>query len=97
MIVEARRLVCANHDCRAEIIVVKKPVIKTKTYVVHAEASSRRSIIRPRLQLSENYRTIFISSQLEDKPKLVRAFHYSFYATNERCVFAEYQAVKTAY
>jgi hypothetical protein len=30
MIVEARRLVCANHDCRAEIIVVKKPVIENQ-------------------------------------------------------------------
>jgi len=25
MIVEAKRLVCTNHECRAEIIVVRKP------------------------------------------------------------------------
>lgn len=28
MIVEAERLVCANHECRAEIIVVKKPALE---------------------------------------------------------------------
>ena len=28
MIVEAKRLVCANHECRAEIIVVKKPALE---------------------------------------------------------------------
>jgi len=28
MIVEAKRLVCTNHECRAEIIVVKKPPIE---------------------------------------------------------------------
>jgi hypothetical protein len=28
MIVEAKRLICTNHECRAEIIVVKKPSIE---------------------------------------------------------------------
>jgi len=28
MIVEAERLVCTNHECRAEIIVVKKPALE---------------------------------------------------------------------
>jgi hypothetical protein len=28
MIGEAKRLVCANHECRAEIIVVKKPALE---------------------------------------------------------------------
>ena len=28
MIVEAKRLVCTNHECRAEIIVVRKPAIE---------------------------------------------------------------------
>jgi hypothetical protein len=28
MIVEAERLLCANHECRAEIIVVKKPALE---------------------------------------------------------------------
>jgi len=30
MIVEAERLVCANLECRAEIIVVKKPAIENQ-------------------------------------------------------------------
>jgi len=28
MIVEAKRLVCTNHECRAEIIVVRRPAIE---------------------------------------------------------------------
>jgi hypothetical protein len=28
MIAEAKRLVCTNHECRAEIIVVKKPALE---------------------------------------------------------------------
>jgi len=32
MIVEAKRLVCTNHECRAEIIVVKKPAIEKQNF-----------------------------------------------------------------
>lgn len=30
MIVEAKRLICTNHECRAEIIVVKKPALENQ-------------------------------------------------------------------
>jgi hypothetical protein len=32
MIVEVKRLVCSNHECRAEIIVVRKPAIEIRNF-----------------------------------------------------------------
>ena len=46
MIVEAKRLVCTNHECRAEIIIVKKPAFE-KQNLRCACGSEFKKIYRP--------------------------------------------------
>jgi hypothetical protein len=46
MLVEAERLICANHDCRAELIVAKKPALE-KQNVRCACGSELRKIYHP--------------------------------------------------
>jgi hypothetical protein len=62
MIVEAKRLVCTNHECRAEIIVVKKPAIEKQNLRCACGSEFKRIYLPPKLTslgtMPDNFRAL---------------------------------------
>lgn len=49
MIVETKRLVCTNQECRAEIVVVKKPAIQKQNFHCACGSELKKIYHAPRL------------------------------------------------
>jgi len=58
MVVEAKRLVCTNRECKAEIIVVKKPASEKKEPRLHLWYGGIPKAISPTMRFSTNTETV---------------------------------------
>jgi hypothetical protein len=62
MIVEAERLVCTNHECRAEIIVLKKPTFEKQNLCCACGSEFKRIYHPPKVTalgaVPDNFRAL---------------------------------------